>query len=400
MGSQVRMSKAGSGLLLALLVLATLTCSDPEAADPVTESPEAAMRRRALLGALADNVYVPTYRSFSEKASTLATATAALADNPDGLAEAQNAWREAAAVWQRAEVMQIGPAGASEFDVAGAGDRRAEIYSWPQVNRCRVDQELVEGVFADAGAFAGEPINVRGLDAIEYLLFRADSENDCAANSAINRDGTWAQLGDEELARRRRAYAATASALLSGEAAGLLQAWESGFRDELAGAGDTSSTYPTTQAALNEVTNALFYLDTETKDMKLAQPLGLSDCDTATCPDQLESAWARASAPHIVANVRGVLAVWSGGDGDGFDDLLTEIGAGDLAGEMRTKLDAAVEACEQAGVLEADLAAEPPQTERGRACYDAIKGFTDLFKTQFLSVLDLEPPDRADGDND
>ncbi|MCA9616924.1 MAG: hypothetical protein KC586_29390, partial [Myxococcales bacterium] len=32
--------------------------------------------------------------------------------------------------------------------------------------------------------------------------------------------------------------------------------------------------------------------------------------------------------------------------------------------------------------------------------YDAIKAITDLLKTQILGMLDLELPDRAEGDND
>ncbi len=382
------------------LCAAMCSCSDPQTSEPATESPEAAMRRRAMLAALADNVYVPTYGSFAQHTAALVSATDGLDEDASGLAAAQQAWRDAAIVWQRAELMSIGPAGASEFNVAGAGDRRAEIYSWPQVNRCRVDQELVEKSYEDLATLAAEPINVRGLDALEYLLFRTDGGNDCAANSAINRDGAWAQLGDDEVARRRRAYAHAAATLLASEASDLHSAWLNGFRDELAGAGDTSTIYPTTQAALNEVSNALFYLDTDTKDMKLARPLGLSDCDSAACPESLESPWSQASASHVTANVEGTLLVWSGADGDGFDDLLVEAGAGELAADIRARLETARDVCAQVGTLESDLAADPPTTGPGRACYDAIKNYTDLFKTQFLGVLDLEPPDRADGDND
>ena len=38
--------------------------------------------------------------------------------------------------------------------------------------------------------------------------------------------------------------------------------------------------------------------------------------------------------------------------------------------------------------------------EELRAAHTAIQAVTDILKTDFLSVLDLEAPDRAAGDND
>ena len=35
-----------------------------------------------------------------------------------------------------------------------------------------------------------------------------------------------------------------------------------------------------------------------------------------------------------------------------------------------------------------------------RAAHTAIQAVTDILKTDFLSILDLEAPDRAAGDND
>ena len=35
-----------------------------------------------------------------------------------------------------------------------------------------------------------------------------------------------------------------------------------------------------------------------------------------------------------------------------------------------------------------------------RALYDAVKGVTDLLKTELISVLDLELPTSLEGDND
>ena len=47
------------------------------------------------------------------------------------------------AAWQELEGLQIGPAGSS-LSTIGGQDLRDEIYSYPNVNRCRSDQETVE----------------------------------------------------------------------------------------------------------------------------------------------------------------------------------------------------------------------------------------------------------------
>jgi hypothetical protein len=35
-----------------------------------------------------------------------------------------------------------------------------------------------------------------------------------------------------------------------------------------------------------------------------------------------------------------------------------------------------------------------------RALYDAVKGVTDVLKTEVVTVLDLELPQKVEGDND
>ena len=48
-------------------------------------------------------------------------------------------YRATMLIWQELEVMQIGPARSSLSSVAGK-DYRDNIYSWPTVNPCRIDQ--------------------------------------------------------------------------------------------------------------------------------------------------------------------------------------------------------------------------------------------------------------------
>ncbi|MBC7171911.1 MAG: hypothetical protein H5U40_05780, partial [Polyangiaceae bacterium] len=136
--------------------------------------------RLELVSDLAKNVIVPAYDDFLVAAGELEIAATAYAADPsvENRNNARLAFDVAMAVWQRAEVMQVGPSGSSAATLGGQ-NIRDEIYSWPFVDRCRVDQELVEGAYANVDAFAGELVNVRGLDELEYLLYRDDEGHSC-----------------------------------------------------------------------------------------------------------------------------------------------------------------------------------------------------------------------------
>ena len=361
--------------------------------------------KRAILGHVAEDVVLPTLTAFKEKADALAQATEAYANDvsPEKLVAAQQAWREAMTVWQRAEMMQLGPAGVMG-EVLGGKDYRDEIYSWSTTNPCRVDQETLEEAYADAATLGTEPVNVRGLDAIEYLLFHPGDKNACKVNSGINKNGTWDAM-KAEIPSRQAHYAASAAALVQAGAATLLAAWKVGegdFATTLKAAGEGSSLFGTAQEGLNAISDALFYLDKMTKDMKLAEPVGVSGCDAETCPEALESRWAHYSKESVLANLEGfALMIYGGSDPAealGFDDLLDSIGAKVLADELRAKIQAALQAVGGFEGTFAEALAEDPS--RLESVYGSLKAITDLLKTQFMSVLDLEIPQRAASDND
>jgi uncharacterized protein len=393
-------------LAAALTLLLVASCASPPDDEP-TEDPEAAERRRAVLTHLGEDVVLATYGEFSQRAEALEAAADTYADSlDDGDADdARQAWRDATDVWQRAELFQIGPAGPMDTVAAGE-DMRDQIYSWPIVNPCRVDQELVAQSYQDQDALRSQPVNVRGLDAIEYLLFETGTDNACAPNSSINTDGSWAELDEAEIRTRRANYAHALAVDLAQSAAELEDAWAAdagNFIEQFSRAGDTSDTYATTQEALNAVSDAMFYLDKEVKDMKLAWPTGLSDCAEDTCPDKRESRFADASLAHTRANLVGFRQLFHGADPDdddqpGVDDLLRAKGADELADDMSARIEDAIDAVDAVDATMVDALETDPQPIVD--VYMATKAITDLFKSQFFDVLDLDVPERGEGDND
>ncbi len=387
------------------LVLSLSGCPRAEPnVPPISEEGDRATSRAALAAAAGECILGET-RQFNERAQALDAAVQAWGASPDAttLATARAAFDDAMNVWQRLEVMQVGPL--ARKTSPGGGDLRDHVYSWPLTSRCAVEEQIVSQSYA-APDFGTQVLTRRGLDALEYLLFHEGETTACPSTSKIVAQGTWAALTPSERAERKRAYAAAVTTDLRGRAETIVTAWAPEGGDFLAtmkSAGPGNAVFPTTQSALNALSDAIFYLEAEVKDMKLAKPLGLRECELDTCPEFLESRHARKSALWMRANLEGAQKLLLGcgeeNAGTGFDDLLEAYGAGELAGRLRAepaKVHAALEALGNEDFAPA-LATDKAKV---RAVYDALKGLTDLLKVDMIGVLDLELPQTIEGDND
>lgn len=364
---------------------------------------------RELLASLAERVILPTYRELATATEALASATAAYAESgsSEDRAAAQEAWRTAMEVVQRAELMQVGPAGMQTSEVLGGMGYRDAIYAWPAVNRCRIDVITQQGQYGELTALAAQPLFVRSLAALDYLLFFEPPQHACSPGASVTvDDAAWNALGADAIRQRRADYAHAVAQLVDQSADALLAAWEpaqGNFAGQLAGAGESGSIYPTTQAALNAVFVAMFYLDKVTKDLKLGAPAARNDrCMASSCPEQLESQWAGRSIEHVLPNLVAFQQLYLGGpagsEATGFDDLLRAVNAADLAADLETAVADAIRVAEATpSVDRANLA---DQLAAVRALYDAVKAITDLLKADFRTTLDLELPMGAGEDND
>ncbi len=345
------------------------------------------------------------YREFQTAAASLDAATRAASASPDAatLEGARAAWKNAIDAWQRAEVFAFGPAAMT--GQPGGKDLRDPIYAWPLVNRCLTEQQIVDQSYAGP-AFATALVSTRGLGTAEYLLFYEAFDNGCAETAPINAAGTWAALGEAEIKKRRLAYAQAASADVVVRAQQLVDAWDpakGNFLGELANAGQ-SKVFASQQMAFNAVNGALFYADSELKDLKVGKPAGLVEgCVAVPCVQDVESPWAKRSKEHIRNNLRGldrmVRGCGANGEGLAFDDLLHAVGADGVAASLQTTLDASVVALDalREPTLEDDLVKDPAGVKR---FYDAVRAFGVVLKTDFVTVLDFELPKRVEGDND
>lgn len=407
--------KVGSAGLavVAALGLSILGCSDSSSGGGGGGGAPASQTRNQLLTNVADNVVVPALSDFQTKSNALSMSVAlyasALRNNDPNtaqrLTEARQAWIAAMDSWQVLEILQIGPLGEPAF-VVGGEERRVDIYSYAENSACRVDQELVRNGFNDLNFFQIALTASYGLDALEALLFIDGGDNDCSVTSAINTNGTWQSLaGSGDLPQRRADYAERVATEISDNAQILFRKWDpqgDNFAGSFANAGGPGSAFSSAQQGINDVVTGLFYLDFTVKNRKLAAPSGIG-LPTGIDLRKIESRFANRSKENILINLRVFQEVFLGNkpgdpEGVGFDDLLTELGAGSLATQMAMDIQGAIDAVTAIpGTLEDAVVNNPAAVQ---TAFDAVKLVTDSLNSQFISVLNLSVPQQGIGDND
>ncbi|HEX5658881.1 MAG TPA: imelysin family protein [Polyangiales bacterium] len=347
------------------------------------------------------------YRAFVTLATTLRDATRAYADAQETIARPQDAWRTADVAWQELEFFRFGPAGSS--GLPGGKDLRNLIYYYPDSSDCQVDQALVNQAFL-MGAQALN-VSARGLGALEYLLFYSGDANSCSSGTLINTPASggvtpWQAIDPAERARRRSAYATVLADDLLLQANALVAGWDpaqGNFLTQFATAGAGSTLFARAYDAFNVVDDAMWYLDVEVKDYKLAIPAGISPvCTPGPCPQLVESRFSSMSNANIRANISGFRLLFNGCganySGLGFDDWLRTIGRADLADSMTSALINADNA-----VAALPLPLEQMVTSNllpVQQAYTAIQAVTTLFKADFTTALNLQRPAVNEGDND
>ncbi|MBA1147800.1 imelysin family protein [Ectothiorhodospiraceae bacterium WFHF3C12] len=379
---------------------------------------------QGMLENLANNVMLPTYETFRAESEAMVSAVSdyctALDTSDPATAERDNArqaWRDAMAAWQRADVMQVGPL------VANSSELRDTIYSWPSTNACAVDQDVIlahEAANTSATYDIGSrTLTRRGMDALEYALFSDPTTAQCPSSvsgfeTTPGDEGYWTLLSDPERREARCVFAEQAAADVANQARTLVESWDgtSGdFLAELTSPGSGASRYDSVEEAVNAVSDGLFYVEKQTKDIKLAEPLRLkaSTCGAASpgevCLEAVESPWSDNSKANIRNNLLALQLMYLGNEpggtpATGFDDYLSSAGGDNVSSMLANNIDAAVASVSDATMrdtLTQTLQSERPLVE---SAHTATKTVTDELKNDFLQVLGLSIPDSAAGDGD
>ena len=367
--------------------------------------------RRTVLADIGSKVILPAIEDFVPLAQQLASALNSYASDRSTTNQdaARQAWTDAMAAFSRIEVMQLGPA-AAESEMGGE-NRRDLIYFWPSRNDCLIDNSA----YANSTVDESTRPDAMGLRAIEYLLWYEGDNPNCEPAAGVDRD------------QARADYASRVATFIKTQAEELQNSWQASgenFLNEFANAGAGSSTYSSPQEALDALSVALFYVEKQTKDTKIACPTGIGATGqvcTGNDVSRAEHPYARTSLASMRANVQAFRDTFTGlGGGRGINDLLIGIERQDLATEILSELDAvlnhldtrigpAVDGFESGveNISSANDCSNAAANPNGGAADPAvcslhglIKTAMDTFRGPIVAALSLKTPDSAAGDND
>ena len=404
-------------LFLLLAIVAVSACVDDSTDGTSGDDDELSFDFTAMFANMADNIILPNYEAVMTAATTFAGDSGSIAtycnalggpDEAVARTTAQTAWRQIMDDWQRAEQHLLGPV----LDNNSALRNRVLSYNTGALSTCGIDQAVVQ---AQAAGFTvtTKSFNQRGLGAVEYLLFNNDLSHTCP--SQITETTDWNARPVLERQQWRCEYALLLAADIESATTALYNAW-------LPSAGNYRSSFVNpeeTKDGLDALTDAIFYLDTDVKDTKLGLPTGIaSACSDFSCPTRVESPYSEHSLNNIQTNLESFLTLFNGGDGLGFDDLIVAAGFADVSTEFVEQTEAAIafintindSLIAQANAIDStaeedecsNAAANPGTASSFMACdlYGLVKRITDDLKTDFVTIVNVDLPDRAQSDND
>ena len=319
--------------------------------------------------------------------SSALEAASADVSNAELLATAQQEWFNTMIQWQEIEVMQVASLGSS-LTAVGGQDVRDNIYSWPLNNPCRIDQVTANEDYLGSDFIDTALVSMRGLDAIEYLLF-ASLETECPSQVPPLSDGAWQALSDSDIQGRRLEYALTLAQRIQDDLAEEETLWSKGFPLEL---------YESDVKALNAVFNGMLYAEEMIKERKMHHPLGLKDECSVDCHLEVEGLYAKVSTEFLVANLKGLAAVVEGTDSGGFRQVLIGVGEEGIADEFEQTIEVLITQLEEIDEPLVDLIGSNP--ERLDDLQEDLSNLTRLLKWDIATVLEMEIPQQTAGDND
>jgi len=261
-------------------------------------------------------------------------------------------------------------------------------------------------VYFESGTVNGQPYDInqrtpsrKGLAALDYLLFSPSLEHSCASTAP---PPDWGNFDESTRKITRCNFAAEVAQDIDNNASSLVELWlaSDGYSNKLKQAGSTGSEFATEHDAVNRLSDALFYLDSSTKDAKLATPLGLFDneCGSQACPQAVESVYSRHSFNNILNNLLGFEKLLTGESGIGFTDYLIDVGDDNTATDMSADVSKAIDTVNSiATSLVQALVEDEAQVSQA---HEDIKDITDKLKSDFINSLALELPATSAGDND
>jgi predicted lipoprotein len=291
------------------------------------------------------------------------------------------------------------------------------IYSWPVLDLCGIDQEVLK-LKETQGTNPKALYNVKGLAALEYLLFEPSLKARCNPR-AYPKTLAWSQKSALEKKQDRCEYAKVLTEELVARAQELDNAWDvkkGNFSKTLM----DGSRYKSLSDATNAVTDSLFSIE-KLKDLKLGKPMGRhKECtnESGVCPENAEHPYSGLALRAAEAQMRGFQAVFFGSKNAnskdfGLDDFLATKGHPEVGAKIQEYLTLAIDSAKELalqGNLQDLIAKIDPVQCKATTIEDRkeplcglhaeIRGVSNTLTIDVLSILSLRTPPTHQGDND
>ena len=385
---------------------------EPLPADEPSEPSD--FTQTSMINNIGENVIGPNYVALAEAASNFASPSGALAaycsaigggGEAAALSEARSEWRAVMSAVQAVEMHPIGPAAENE----GFLRHRVNSYASGPLSPCGIDQSAAS--VDDPGfEITNRSLNQRGVGAIEYLLYEETLQHRCSAGNPVTEG--WNDLGETD----RKSDRCLAAQLIAEDVAGAATLTRDRWSEYLSEFGAESNIGASTQL----MTDAFFVLDKLVKDQKLGLPLGINPtCRLITCPDSIESEYSFNSLVNVRDNLVAFKRLFSGADGQGFDDFIRSEGFPEVSERMLTNVDNAISIANSLTGTLVEESARITSSAEETACSNAfaspdsassdygacrltgaVKRVTDDLKIDFVTITGTNIPEGAQSDND
>jgi uncharacterized protein len=314
-------------LILLLLPFTFFTgCKDDDPDNNPPKDPFDQYDRKDMLRNLGYNVIIPVFNDFNQKTNALQQAVNNFTATPTAtsLDALQNAWKEAAFSWKRAEMYKIGP-----LDKDNNGNNLIAVIDFGSANTMEIANAVnTAGVENAINSAPGNidnayiesltAANLKGLPTIEYLLFNRDQGNSFILDQYIN--GANVQ--------KRKDYLKALGENLKIKSETIVNAWSPSGGNHLetfinADGRDIGS-------SIGMMVNEIVYQIEVIRNEKVGRPLG-KRTNGSPQPLSVEAKYSNNSIAFIKENITGLERAFKGegtaGDKSGFDDLLNHLKA-------------------------------------------------------------------------
>ena len=405
--------------LFSLSLVTVITGCVENSSDSSATADDEAEYQQLLINA-ADNVIQPQYQAFATRSKTLNELTQTYCQNINtanesvALAAVQQQWLDAAKHWQKTELHIVGNVSEHEHFLKN----KINVFSdKSRFSSCLFDKTLINAEILASNGFdiSKQQVITRGLPALEYLFFNTDLNHSCAVETPALTD--WDALSDLDKQQHRCNYAVKVAKDLQDSSNEIVNKWDmeqANYRSAFISQSNLGS-------QIKSLSDALFYIDKELKDLKVlpALPADVIKIITKNTPTSAyveEYPYSQTSLAMIKANLQGLKAVFFGNGGYSFDDIIIEQDFKEVADRFENNIDAAIaviDAMEMNGVTLTTAAAAidtesctnalaNPDTADDNICklFGYSKRLSDSLKSEFVSIVNLDLPNRAQADND